>query len=185
MNILVLFAHPATHRSRANAAMRRAIQDEKGVFVHDLYEKYPDMVIDVAHEQALLAKADALIFQHPLYWYSSPAIVKEWIDVVLTHGFAYGAAGKAIAGKPWLQAITAGGKEGSYAAQGFNKFTIAELLRPFEATAMLCGADWRTPFVMHASHLIDDSELHSAALKYRECIKSLRAGLASASALGM
>ncbi len=100
--ILVLLAHPAHRRSRANAALRDAAKAVEGVTLHDLYEAYPDFLIDVDHEQALLLRHDVIVFQHPVYWYSSPAILKEWQDLVLEHGFAYGRAGTALAGKALL-----------------------------------------------------------------------------------
>ena len=40
-----------------------------------------------------------IVFQHPVYWYSSPAILKEYQDLVLEYGFAYGHDGHALDGK--------------------------------------------------------------------------------------
>src|SRR5262249_23596404 len=92
---------------------------------------------------------------------------KEWCDLVLTHGWAYGDQGRAVEGKLWMHALTAGGGESSYGAEGFNRFTIEELLRPFEATAALCRMHWRTPFVVHASQMRNDATLADAARAYR------------------
>ena len=61
----------------------------EGVTVNNLYEKYPDFFIDVPEEQRLLLENDIIIWHHPFYWYSAPAILKEWMDLVLQHGFAY------------------------------------------------------------------------------------------------
>jgi glutathione-regulated potassium-efflux system ancillary protein KefG len=36
---------------------------------------------------------------HLLYWYSTPAILKEWQDLVLEHVFAYGHEGTKLHGK--------------------------------------------------------------------------------------
>jgi glutathione-regulated potassium-efflux system ancillary protein KefG len=166
-SVLVLFAHPAYHRSRANRAMVDAVRDVEGVTFHDLYESYPDLLIDVRHEQGLLLKHDALVLQHPFYWYSAPALIKEWLDLVLTHGWAYGEKGHAVDGKIWMHALTAGGGEASYNAEGFNRFTVEELLRPFEATANLCRMQWRAPFVMHASHMRNGATIADSARAYR------------------
>lgn len=172
-SVLVLLAHPALPKSRANRAMRAAVEDLPGVTVHDLYEAYPDFLIDIEAEQARIAAADVLVFQHPLYWYSAPAIVKEWLDLVLTHGFAYGEGGTAIAGKPWLQAISAGGKEYGYRPDGYNRFTIDELLRPFEATAHLCGCRWQNPFVIYAAHSCEGAAIEQGVASYRARIAAL------------
>ncbi|XP_016308630.1 NAD(P)H dehydrogenase [quinone] 1 [Sinocyclocheilus anshuiensis] len=44
---------------------------------------------DIAEEQHKLEQAELVIFQFPLYWFSIPAIMKGWIDRVLTQGFAF------------------------------------------------------------------------------------------------
>jgi glutathione-regulated potassium-efflux system ancillary protein KefG len=177
--LLLLFAHPAYHRSRANRALRVAAEGVAGVTVHDLYETYPDFLIDVEAEQARLAAHDVIVVQHPLYWYSAPAIVKEWLDLVLTHGWAFGVGGTALAGKTWMQAITAGGADAAYAPEGLNRFTLAELLRPFEATAHLCGCRWAPPFLLTASRKQPADALIAQAGAYRARLEALIAGEAA------
>jgi glutathione-regulated potassium-efflux system ancillary protein KefG len=83
-----LFAHPVLERSRVNRRLVDAIRGLDGVTIHDLYETYPTMAIDARAEQELLLQHDVYVFQHPFYWYSSPAILKEWQDLVLEHGWA-------------------------------------------------------------------------------------------------
>lgn len=176
--VLILFAHPAFHRSRANRALVEAVRDLDGVTFHDLYEAYPDLLIDVGFEQGLLSTHDALVLQHPLYWYSAPALIKEWLDLVLTHGWAYGDNGRALVGKPWMNAVTAGGQAESYSPQGGNRYSIEDFLRPFEATAALCGMEWRAPFVVTASHSNNAARLAESARAYRAHILGLQRALA-------
>lgn len=52
-----------------------------------------------AAEQEALKKADVIVWQFPIYWYSAPAKMKQWIDDVLAYGFAYGSGGNALKGK--------------------------------------------------------------------------------------
>jgi glutathione-regulated potassium-efflux system ancillary protein KefG len=179
-DVLILFAHPAPQRSRVNRALRRAVIDLPGVTFHDLYAAYPDFMIDIADEQALLLTHDVIILQHPFYWYSAPAILKEWQDLVLQHGFAYGIGGKALAGKTLMSAISTGGHEASYNESGMNRFAVAELLRPFEQTAQLCGMNWLPPFIIHGTHAIEDDAIGQSAEAYRQLIGELRDGRASA-----
>lgn len=176
LRVLLLLAHPAYQRSRANRVLVEAVRGLEGVTFHDLYEAYPDLMVDVPREQKLLEAHEAVVVQHPFYWYSAPAIVKEWLDLVLTHGWAYGEQGTALAGKTWLSAITSGGRAESYRAGGYNRFTVEELLRPFEATVHLCGMRWRKPFVLHASHLTSQAGLDDAAARYRAEILALQRG---------
>ena len=97
--MLVLFAHPAFQKSRVNRVMIDAIRTLPGVHFQDLYEAYPEFNIDVPHEQRLLAANDVIIMQYPFFWYSIPAIIKERLDLVLEHNWAYGSHATALHGK--------------------------------------------------------------------------------------
>ena len=149
--ILVLLAHPSLDRSEVNRPMSDAVKGLDGITLVDLYGEYPDFQIDIDREQAQLLAHDVIVFQHPLYWYSTPAILKEWQDLVLEHGFAYGTGGTALHGKIFFNALTAGGLEAAYRAEGYNHFTIRELLHPIEQTAMLCGMTYLPPFTLFGS----------------------------------
>ena len=133
-------------RSKMNKALLAAVDELEGVTINDLYACYPDFLIDVKREQQLCESHDVIIFQHPFYWYSTPSIMKEWLDLVLQHGWAYGSKGKALNGKYFLQAITAGGDDSTYQKDGSNRFTIRELTTPYQSTAKLCGMIWLPPF---------------------------------------
>ena len=147
-SILVLFAHPSLERSEVNRPLAQATSNLEGVTFVDLYAEYPDLAIDVDREQARLLMHDVIIFMYPLYWYSTPAILKEWQDLVLEHDFAYGSKGTALHGKIFLSALSAGGPEAGYCAEGYNHFTIRELLRPLEQMAILCGMIYLPPFAL-------------------------------------
>lgn len=176
--VLILFAHPALHRSRVNRALVRAVRALDDVTFHDLYELYPDFDVDAAHEQEQLLRHDLLVLQHPFYWYSTPALVKQWIDVVLQHGWAYGAKGTALRGKKVLSVITAGGGERSYARDGVNCHTMIELLTPLAQTARLCGMEYLPPYVLHGTHALADAEIERLAGEYRSVVEALRDGRA-------
>jgi glutathione-regulated potassium-efflux system ancillary protein KefG len=173
--VLVLFAHPAFEKSRIHRRLLDAIADLEGVTVHDLYEVYPDFQIDVAAEQRRLLDHDVLVLQHPFYWYSAPALVKEWRDLVLEHGFAYGSRGTALTGKVMLNATTTGGPDAAYRPGGRNRFTMRQLLAPFDQTAVLCRMQYLAPFVIHGTHRLDlDDGMAPAQRQYRALIASLR-----------
>lgn len=63
---------------------------------------------DVKVEQQKLLFSDMLILQFPLWWWSYPAILKGWIDRVLSAGFAYG-EGAELSRKKVMYSITTGG----------------------------------------------------------------------------
>jgi len=149
--VLVLFAHPALERSRVNRHLVDVARDVPGVRVHDLYEAYPAFNISAKREQQLLLEHDAIVFQHPFYWYSVPAILKEWQDIVLEHGWAYGSGGTQLAGKLTLNALTTGGPEQAYGPNGWNHFSIRQFLAPWEQTANLCKMKFLAPFTVHSA----------------------------------
>ncbi len=146
--VLILFAHPSLDRSEVNCELLRASQGRDGVTVVDLYAEYPTFRIDVDREQQRLRDHDVIVFMFPLYWYSTPAILKEWQDLVLEYGFAYGHEGNALNGKWFVCALTAGGRADAYREEGLNHYTIRELMRPLEQTAVLCGMSFLPPYTL-------------------------------------
>lgn len=165
--ILVLLAHPYPHASKVNRTMADAIRDLSHVTLHDLYEVYPDFHIDVQREQALLVAHDVVIMQHPLYWYSCPALLKEWMDAVLEYGWAYGTGGTALQGKDLVQAVSTGGPDHAYREEGYNRYSMTDLLRPFERSATLCGMTYRQPFLFQGVRLKSNEEVAAHAAGYR------------------
>lgn len=174
--VLILFAHPALEKSRVNRVLIRGLRDLPGVTFHDLYEAYPEFDVDVGREQQLLLEHDIIVFQHPFLWYSTPAILKEWQDLVLEHGWAYGREGTALHGKTFLNAITTGGRQPAYQREGYNRFTVQEFLVPLEQMARLCGMDVLPPFVVHGTHGMSEEEIGRHARDWRRIIEALRDG---------
>ena len=173
--VLVIFAHPALQKSRINIELCQAIKNIEGVTFRDLYDIYPDFLIDVHKEQSLLLEHDIIVLQHPFYWYSCPAIIKEWIDLVLEYGFAYGHKGTALTGKSMMTAITAGGGENSYNPDGVHYYHVRDFLRTFERTAILCGMNYLPPFVVHhTSDLNTAQEISVYTDLYKKVIIMLR-----------
>jgi glutathione-regulated potassium-efflux system ancillary protein KefG len=174
--VLIIFAHPAAHKSRINSELIKSVKTLDGVTVNDIYENYPDFFINVKREQQLLIDNDIIVWHHPLYWYSCPALMKEWIDLVLEHGFAYGKTGKALHGKKVMNAVTTGGSADVYSETGRNHYTISQFLVPFHQTALLCGMNYLPPFVVHGAHMLNDNGINLYARKYKKAITSLRDG---------
>lgn len=173
-NILILFAHPAFQKSRVNRVLVEKIRDVPGVTFHDLYEAYPEFAIEVQVEQDLLAHHDVVVFHHPFFWYSTPAILKEWQDLVLQHGWAYGSTGTALRGKTMFNVITTGGREEAYQQEGHNRFTMRELLAPVEQTARLCGMEYLPPFVAHGTLRMTSREMEAHGADYRRLLEAIR-----------
>ena len=174
--ILILFAHPALQKSRVNRVLIQAVRGLDGVTFHDLYQVYPDFHIDVKHEQTLLQTHDILAFHYPFFWFSTPALLKEWMDLVLEHRWAYGKGGRYLKGKKLLSVISTGGRESLYRKESYNRHTIGEFLAPIAQTAHVCGMEYLPPFVVHGTHTITQDKVIAHGEDYRRIILALRDG---------
>ncbi len=150
MKTLVLTAHPALSKSRINRAWFDALSEAADVTTRDLTAiGGSEMRFDIKAEQTLFLAHDRIVFQFPFYWYSAPPVMKAWMDQVLNYGFAYGPGGDQLKGREFLILVSTGGPEHSYHAGGYNNFTMAEFLKPFQQTANLAGMTYLRPFVAH------------------------------------
>lgn len=172
--ILILFAHPILEKSRVHKILLNYIPKGEGITLNDLYENYPEFDIDIQREQELLLQHDIIVWQHPLYWYSAPALLKQWQDLVLVHGWAYGKNGFALKGKKILNVFSSGGGMQAYQREGYQHCTVNEVLKPYERTAELCRMTYLPPFWISGTHKLDLPQIHEYAEKYRELLFMLR-----------
>lgn len=171
--ILIIFAHPLFEKSHAHKALVDQIPDSEEITFHDLYELYPDFNIDIRKEQEILKQHSIIILQHPMYWYSCPPILKQWIDLVLEYNWAYGVKGTYLEGKFLFQVITTGGKKENYSSLGKDRFTIFELLEPFNQTAQVCKMIYLPPYVVHGTHEMKAVDYLREAKEYNTLLQFL------------
>jgi glutathione-regulated potassium-efflux system ancillary protein KefG len=175
-NILILFTHPRFEKSRANRALLKGIDRLPGVTLRDLYERYPDFNVDVEQEKQLLTEHQIIIWHHPFYMYSAPALLKQWMDLVLEYGWAHGRGLHSLKDKLIFNALTSGGSREVYSANGYNRFTVREFLAPFDQTAHLCKMIYLPPFVVQGTHLLTEAQLALHAALYRTLLERLSRG---------
>jgi glutathione-regulated potassium-efflux system ancillary protein KefF len=166
--ILIIHAHPYPSRSRICKALLAAIHDLPGIEVRSLYDLYPDFDIDARKEQEALARADLVVWLHPIQWYSVPGLLKHWFDKVLTHGWAYGHDGRALHGKHCLWVASVGGAEHTYAEGHSNLRPFADYSGPVEQTARYCGMRWEMPELVFNAYEISHEKLDEHARLLRE-----------------
>jgi glutathione-regulated potassium-efflux system ancillary protein KefF len=177
-DVVVITAHPQMEHSRINRRLMRAAkrlpatENSPLIVVRDLYALYPDYLIDVAEEQAVLASAKLIVWQHPIHWYSMPPLMKLWVDEVLAFGWAYGPDGNALRQKDlWLVATT-GGPEDSYRPDSYNRYFFDAFLPPYEQTAALCGMRFLPPLMLHGAHKASEAEISAHADVYAQRLAS-------------
>lgn len=166
--ILLLYAHPRPQRSIAGKALLAAVSDLPELTIRSLYDLYPDFSIDAAAERAHLTQARLVIWQHPLYWYGAPALLKLWMEEVLSSGWAYGAGGTALAGKECLWVTSTGDTPQGYARGARHGFEFDAFVPAVEQTARYCSMNWLEPMVVHGAHGLDAATLAGHAQTYRQ-----------------
>src|SRR5689334_15691405 len=122
-DIVVLLAHPRLEHSRVNRALQAAARalPPGRVEVRDLYRLYPDYLIDVEAEHAVLEHARLIVWQFPFQWYGLPPLLKLWLDKVFGFGWAYGPGGRTLVGKDLWLAVSTGGGQHAYHPSGHNR----------------------------------------------------------------
>ena len=166
--ILVVHAHPYPATSRAGAALLKAVRDLPSLEVRSLYDRYPDFDVDPVAERAALEAADLVVWTHPIYWYSVPALLKHWFDVVLVRGWAYGEGGTRLRGKPCLWVPTTGGDGEAYTPQGRHGHPFEDFVPVVEQTARYCGMRWLPPLVVQGAHSMPADALEAKARELRD-----------------
>jgi glutathione-regulated potassium-efflux system ancillary protein KefG len=172
--ILIIFAHPRFEKSRANRALLVGMEKLTHVTLNDLYEQYPDFNVDVDREKQLLVDHQIIVWHHPLFMYSAPALLKQWIDLVLEYGWAHGTERGYLAGKIAFNAVTAAGTRQGYTPGGAHHFSMGQILVPYELTATRCKMVYLPPFVVHGTHRLTDAELEAHGAAYRTLLMRLR-----------
>ena len=171
--ILVLFAHPAFERSTMHRSLLQHIKQLENVTINDLYENYPDFEIDVEREKKLLSEHQVIIWQHPLFWYSGPALLKQWQDLVFEYGWAYGKDSYALEGKIIFNAITSGGELEAFQKKCFHNSTIRDFLLPFERTAEICRMTYLSPFWVPETEKLGMARILEFGQRYQDLLRLL------------
>lgn len=176
---LVLVFHPNLTQSKANQQLVHRLQQEQSIQpqsdyqIIDMYQLYPDGIIDVTAETTRLLSCSRLVLQFPVFWYSTPPLLKAWQDAVLTpmYYLNYATEGALLQGLPVLLAATAGNTLEAYGPQGSNRYALEQLFIPLKATAHRCGWVWHSPFVLYQAHKTTTEILAGEAERYLDYLR--------------
>jgi len=166
MKVLVIVAHPNIEESVVNRTWLEELKKHPNITINELYKEYPDERIDIEREQKLCEEHDRIVWQFPFYWYSSPPLLKKWLDEVLTHDWAYGSKGDKLHGKDLILAVSTGSAKERYQAGGRNQYSMSELLKPFQATSNLIGTKFLPAFIFNGTYTAIDEEIKESAQVY-------------------
>jgi len=166
MKILVIVTHPKMKTSKVNKHLITEVNKVEQIDLLDLYAEYPNCDIDVKKEQERVLQYDRIVLQFPFYWYSSPPLLKAWFDRILTPGYAYGRNGSKLEGIEVVVVTTVGSKEHAYKPDGYQKYSVAALLRPMQATCDLVKLKYLQPFMIYNADRLEESEIISETKNY-------------------
>lgn len=151
---LIILAHPTFDKSFANKTIIEELEKSNlDIEIRNIHELYPDYKIDVKIEQEALLRHKTIVFQYPFYWYSMPAILKHWFDVVFEYQFAYGSKGDKLKGKNFVPSFTVGSSQSSYTALGFQHFRVYEFCKQLEQTAYHTQMNYIDPIYFYGTSL--------------------------------
>lgn len=157
---LLLISHPKLEKSTIHSALAEAALDA-GITVRHIDDvRNDDGSFDIRSEQAVLESFDTIVLQFPMYWYATPAVLKQYLDDVLTNDWAYD-GGFALQHKKLSVIITTGSNAESYSPAGEVGFTLDELSAPYKATAKFCGMTWIDPLFIYEASGADEEKVAS------------------------
>ncbi len=171
--VIVIFSHPRYENSRVHRALLEVVAPLPMVTIDDLYEEYADFHIDIHREQERLLAHDVIVWQFPLYVYAPPALLKQWLELVLEFGWAFGKGGGRLKGKLGIITVSTGGSRESYGPEGPHRYPLMAFLRPLERAIALCGMVNLPPFVVQGTYRLSDQELQEEAERYRMLMEAL------------
>lgn len=163
---LVVVAHPDLDRSRVNAAWVGALEADGRATVRVLTDVRHPSGFDAEAEKQTLAAHDRIVLQFPFRWYAAPALLAEWLEVALEHGWAYGPGGHALEGKELTIAVSTWSRATDYMANGRYDVTMPELTSPFQTTAARVGMRYRPGFFLNGVGDLSEHALARAAQWY-------------------
>jgi NAD(P)H dehydrogenase (quinone) len=146
--------------------------EQVNAFQNDLFSP------ELKPEMEKLLKADVVIFNFPLWWFSLPAILKGWVDRVFAMGFCYG-AGKGVYNegtfkdKTAFLSITTGGPEIAYGSTGKNGDLDKILFHINHGMLYFTGMKVIPPFVAWSPVRITPEERENYLSQYLERLDSI------------
>lgn len=154
-NVIIILGHDNMEESMVNANIKEGLKDQKNIVYKDLNALYPTGNIDVKKEQEDLENADKVVFQFPLYWYNSPAILKHWMDQVFEYGFVYDVDEKgdfralALKDKKFQMIVSMGARKDAF--EGEDRISVHECLNSFSYTAKMLGMQEQEPLFFYGA----------------------------------
>ncbi len=170
--ITILLSHPNICNSIFNKYLVDINRKMPNFQFRHLDKSKVNGYFDLEAEKKLLRESKALVWQFPIYWYNSPASLRDWQDQIMSP-IVY-SADNFLKGMPVRVVFTAGAAAEHYTHEGLNRHTVEEMLVPFEMTANAAGMIWKKPLgFFGCSPDMPKAALEKAAQKYKDSLLEL------------
>ena len=144
MKTLVIVSHPNFEKSLITKALQNTAIAMPGVTVRNLESLYGNN-----SEQAACMDVDRIVFLYPTHWFNLTPMLKAYLNVAWTYGWAFGPGGEALKGKELLVVTSAGASEFTYSDNGIINCTMADVLSPLKASALYIGMKFADPLAFY------------------------------------
>lgn len=174
MKTLVIVSHPYPDNSIVIKSLQNTSMDVSGVTVRNLEYLYGSDInkIDIAAEQAACEGMDRIVFMFPIHWFNITPMLKAYLNIVWTYGWAFGPEGKALDGKEMLVVSTAGATKYTYSAEGIIQCTIEDVLTPMKACALYVGMKYLEPLNFFEAMGVSEETLSNFNAKLTNRLKA-------------
>lgn len=169
METIVVVAHPRLEDSGTQRFLKEAVSDLNYVVWHELRVNSAGHFDKIAEKNNLRDK-DRIIFQFPLYWYSAPALLKQWIDEIFD-----------MTDAAWLQkkelgiVVSLGQPLREYRLGGREGIALSELLSPFKAFAKYLGMTLMPLFIVEQFSYQNEKQHQKLMINYQQFLELPRA----------
>ena len=169
-SVLIIFAHGEPAASKVNRRLLDAARGLHNTHIHDIGTAYSSMQIDVQHEMGLLAAADRIVFQFPVYWYAAPTVLKAWFDQVCSH-IITPSQHNPLRGKAAFGIATAASRLRTRSDQ--DRDVSAKLFWPISSTCQYLGMRWGSGTVMEELTKASESQWRERSTLYQQLLETI------------
>ncbi|MBG9988779.1 NAD(P)H-dependent oxidoreductase [Aerococcaceae bacterium DSM 111176] len=163
---LIIVAHPELGESSSQQFLIESGNFWTEADYLDLHDLYESDSFNLPEQRQNLLSYERLFFQFPLYWYQAPAILKRWLDDLLTMDADGLSFLEAIRSRELGLIVSIGIKEDHFQAGAREGRTISEMMVPYEMLAK--SMDWKylPVFNIHQFEFMTEDEKMDIMMRY-------------------
>lgn len=172
---LVIMAHSNPTDSKINNRIKEILEKEENIIYKDIKTLYGDYKFNIKKEQEDLLNVDKIVFQFPLYWYTAPSILKQWVDDVFEYDFAFtykddgSFEALKLVDKKFQMVVSVGGGKQDYKDMDIK---VQDCLHSYSTTAQVLGMKEEKPYMIYGvdTHKYTNEQLDEIVLDIKNNI---------------